>query len=159
MKKFLLKTALFLLPVIAAVIAYIVIDPFMAIGHYDNYYGQRDFPVWINHNMASVRTLNNSPVLFDSFIIGDSRAVNFRVKDWEEYLPEGSQAYHLDAYNDYLSTIVSKLHYLESKGYSIKHVLFPFNYFNINKKGDPQGYRFINTPETDHRYLKFHLST
>lgn len=164
MKRFLLKLLVVLTPIWVIIGVYIVMDPFRVLRDYKDYYDGGKYDIWINHNMATIRTLKNITDstgyrLFDSFIIGDSRATNFLAEDFKKYLPEGSHVYHLDAYADVIETIYDKISYIDQHGYHIRHVLMPVNHIMTSHTDPIPGYRFISPPEAGHNKVKFHIET
>lgn len=84
-----------LVPLLLMVLWYAVADPMHLFGH-----GLRTVDDYYLPNKGQL-TVNNFEVLnpthnFDSFIIGSSLCVAYRLDDWKKYLPNDACPYHFD---------------------------------------------------------------
>ena len=118
--KLLLKAFLLTLPFSAVVASYLVLDPFQVLYHYDAF----DTLVIPNRDYVSTQLfVNNYPQhRYQSFILGSSRAMAFRVTDWVQYTHD-PLSFHYDALTESLFGIWKKLQFLENQGVGLKNVL------------------------------------
>lgn len=123
-KYFVLRSAAVILPVpLLLLTAYILLDPYRTLRHYDNYFA--DNALYVNKTMVTVETyLNNRArgMEYDSFIFGSSISVNYLADDWRRYLPAGASPFHFDGSSDRLDIIADKFEWLAERD-TIAHAL------------------------------------
>lgn len=154
MRKFLNYFLLFyLLPVVLYAGIILVLDPLKCFKKYKDYYkGSFVSPNRENVALQLFDQLHNRSAI-NSFILGNSCSHAFKVKQWEQYLPHGSQGFHLDAFRETIYGILKKLEYLDKQGNKIENALIvldesvfskKFNSFMyvIPKKLDPENSSF-----------------
>ena len=126
MKRFLLYSALFLLPFLVVLLPYFITDPFKVLYHYDNYYDTGGKEYYINTNRSYVSTMmyiqNKEMYHYDSFIFGSSRSEYFMVDDWKKYIPGSASCFHFDGSGESLYNIHKKLKYIAGRS-PIRNVL------------------------------------
>ena len=149
------------MPLIALVIAYAVLDPFMVVrAHADYYPGQ--YGVFPNRDWVSTRLLPpaagaSAP---DSFIFGNSRSMAFEADDWRPYLRPGARPYHFDASLESLYGVWSKIRYLDGHGYRLENVLLIVDADLLRQAiHADQRALFRKTPSVDgSSWVTFHLA-
>jgi hypothetical protein len=148
MKKFIIRLFIFLLPLLILISVYIFTDPFKVIYHYDSYY-QSGKPVYVslNRDYVSVETFrNNYPQYrYDSYILGNSRSLAYRVSDWQTHINSHS-CYHFDASNEGLFGVEKKLDYLQRMRAPIKNVLILLDNDLLKQTNNSEGTLYIKHP-------------
>ena len=126
-RKFVLRTLLALLPVIAYVVLYLVMDPFKVVHRYDG--------TSVNPGDSIERIPNKRYVAieglkyysgsqhYDSFIFGSSISSNFTAAAWKRHLPDTASVYHFTAGAEPLEGIRDELRYLFENHYNVRHAL------------------------------------
>lgn len=127
-RKFVLRTLLALSPVVAYVILYLVMDPFMVVHRYN---GTSVMPGDTieripNKRFVAVEGLKhyNGTQHYDSFIFGSSISSNFAAEAWKRHLPDTASVYHFTAGAEPLVGIRDELRYLLDNHYNVRHALF-----------------------------------
>lgn len=121
-RRILFKVILLSLPFIVLMLTYLLLDPFRVVQHYRTYeklttaIPNRDF---VSTQMY-LNTYEKRP--YQSFILGNSRTLAFRIGDWEPYIHD-TLAYHYDASGESLYGVWKKLEFLEQHHSILKHVL------------------------------------
>ena len=160
LKKYIKKTLLFTIPFIGFVFLYIYLDPFLVIGHYNNYYEARKGHLSLNHGLVGTRNLDNhyDQYRWNSFLFGNSRARYWRIEDWEKALGPGNIGYHYDAHSETLFGITKKIQYLDTKGVDIKNALLVIDKSVLRETKSSDVHVFIVPPElvNNSNLLKFH---
>lgn len=125
MKKFIRNIFLFSIPGILFVLGYFLLDPFMVICHYDNYYRQQEIPVSLNRDHISTRTYiqYRTQNHYNSFILGNSRSLVYHIKYWKPYLSPDAQCFHFDASSETLYGIYHKMRLIDQLGDHLQNVL------------------------------------
>lgn len=155
------KCSLLAMPLLALVIAYAVLDPFMVVRPRADYYAGQ-YGVFPNRDWVSTRLLPPpaSATAPDSFIFGNSRSMAFETDDWRPYLPPGSRPYHFDASLESLFGVWSKVRYLDDHGYRLRNVLWVVDADLLRQAhhGDQRAL-FRKTPSVDGSgWVSFHLA-
>jgi hypothetical protein len=138
------------IPFIIFVLVYAILDPFMMIYKYDNFY-ENGKPAYVdrNNDYVSTSTYDNQKekYKYDSFILGNSRSRYYLVNDWKECLDSSASCYHFDASNESLFGIMKKIEYID-KYSTIKNVLLVIDK-DILSVTDPQtkSYLFYISPQ------------
>ena len=116
------KALLLGLPLLAILATYLVYDPFRVLRHYDRF--DAPTPVISNRDYISTQmylnTYQQRP--YTSFILGNSRTVAFRTRDWMPYTHD-TLTFHYDAAGESLYGIWKKLQFLEAHGATLRNVL------------------------------------
>jgi hypothetical protein len=126
MKRILLRTLLFLLPILAVLTVYILLDPFRVIGLYANYKptGQA-LTIPLNQNRVSAGTFlyHEEESHYNSFIFGSSRSMFYQVEDWKPHLNADAGCFHFDASAETIQGILNKIRFLKRRGVRMENVL------------------------------------
>ena len=124
MKRFIKYFLIFCLPVIFLLVAYVVVDPYKVLWHYDNYYDNLVGPN-INRNMVSTYNYLNKKdqYHYDSFIFGNSRSMFYRLDDWKKHLDPSSVCYHFSDYGGSVGGIYYKVKLIDRCGEKLKNAL------------------------------------
>ena len=122
MRRMLFKIVLLGLPFVALLLTYVLLDPFRVVQHYRTY--EKITTAIPNRDFVSTQmylnTYENRP--YQSFIMGNSRTIAFRIRDWEPYIHD-TLAYHYDASGESLYGVWKKLEFLELHHAALKHIL------------------------------------
>lgn len=120
--RFLLKTALLLLPCLPLLAVYVVNDPFMVLRDYDRY--DRS-PVLLPEAHVGWQTFlhHRDSVRYDAFLLGNSCTMAFRAADWEERLGNGHRALRFFDNAESIGGVERKLRDLLAAGAQPRHVL------------------------------------
>lgn len=162
MKRFLLYSALFLLPFVVVLLPYFITDPFMVLYHYDNYYDTGGKEYYINTNRSYVSTMmyiqNKDKYHYDSFIFGSSRSGYYMVDDWKKYLPDSARCFHFDGYGESLYNIYKKLKYIDGKS-PIRNVMICMEHELLYQDKQEYGHIWVLPPcIEDNNFSVFHMS-
>lgn len=158
MKKFLLNTTIFLLPIITLILTYIAIDPFSVI-HRDISlaFSNKNYLIPINRDYQSTELLLNSYSKnnYNSFILGNSRSIFYQTKTWTKYI-EGIP-FHLNASNETIFGIYGKLRLLDELNVDIKNIVIVLDESTFKGTSNSSGHLFIKHPRVSKEsYLAFH---
>ena len=126
MKSFLLRTLLFVLPIVAIGILYFVEDPFKVIRSYSNYRPSgQSLTVPLNQGMVSTSVFeqNRGSADYNAFIFGSSRSMFYQASDWKRHLPADARVFHFDASSESIEGIAHKLDYVVKSGCKVHHAL------------------------------------
>ncbi len=154
--KLLLRAFLLSLPFSTVVGSYLLLDPFQVLYHYDNYTVQ----VIPNRDYVSTQTfVNNYPQRpYQSFILGNSRTLAFRVSDWVKYTHD-PLSFHYDALAESLFGVWKKLQFLEDQGSKLRHVLIVCDQQLLAQTQDVDAHLFRKDPRlTGELPFRFQLS-
>lgn len=116
------KLLLLSLPAWALVVSYFVLDPFWVLYHYPTF---SDNLITIpNRDYVSTQMYLNTyqQRRYRSFILGNSRTLAFRTRDWSRYTHD-TAAFHFDASSESLFGVWKKLEFLEAHSPGIKNAL------------------------------------
>lgn len=119
--RYISKLLILVTPIVALMITYICMDPFMVLREYDRY----DISdVFISESMLGWKMYmkNRDSIPFNSFILGNSNTMAFSCKSWEKYL-DGGHAFRLFGPSESLHSVRKKLEALERVGAPLDNVL------------------------------------
>lgn len=110
------------LPFIAIIVSYIILDPFRVLRHYTSFSDR--MAAIPNRDYVSTQMYLNTyqQRQYNSFILGNSRTMAFRVNDWKQYIGNSS-VFHYDASGESLYGVWKKLQFLEQHQSKIDNVL------------------------------------
>jgi len=92
--------------------------------YYDDYYLNTVYDLNREKISLSIFNKNRTSANYNSFILGSSRTIAFKTKDWNRFLnKEEFRPFVFDAYTESLQGITSKVEYLEQSGVKIDNVL------------------------------------
>lgn len=121
MKKFIIRTSLFLLiPVLTVLAIYIATDPFKTIRPFSLEY----FDTTNRDYLSTELFLRNSQsISYNSFIFGSSRCGGINSYHWKAYLPDNCQQFVFQAWSETLTGILQKIEYLDMHEVEIQNAL------------------------------------
>lgn len=160
--KFVLKTVMATIPVIAIVVLYAILDPFAVFRRHEPCPA---FKSAIPFNKGYISTCayidGRKKHKYDSFIFGSSRTINFRATDWAEHIGGNASIFHFDASNETPEGILLKMKFIKSKGDTIRNALIEIPPIFFNDRSDYLSYRtpwqldgIISAPSFHYYYLK-----
>lgn len=161
MQQFIRTLFIFSLPGLFFILVYILVDPFMVIYRYDNYYKQQQIPVSLNRDHISTSTYlrYRKQYHYDSFIFGNSRSLVYHIKFWQPYLSPKSECFHFDASSETLYGIYHKMLLIDQMEDTMKNVLLVLDP-DLLSKDTPirNSHLFYPAPETEKysHFLGFH---
>ena len=159
--RFICRVMLFCLPLMMVAVAYVWLDPFKVVWHYDTFY-PRHHASGIGLNAGYVGTANfdshRSDMHYDSFIFGNSRSVYYEVDDWLPHLPAGSVPYHFDASAETIKGIEQKVKYISGCGMRLRNALFVIDVSVLARTSPLKGHLYSTPPQLDGygNFIKFH---
>lgn len=158
MKRFAVRMLIFLSPVFALMLFYVVTDPFKIIYHYPQYlHSGRDNYVIPNRDYSTIENLKNQGIgNYDSYMLGSSRCMFFPIKKWSEYI-NSSNVYHMNSFGESLYGIEKKVAYLCNEKAEIKNILLVMDKSVLGKIDNDSGHIAIKHPvTTGESWLAFH---
>ena len=163
MKKFGVKFIVFLLPFIAVLSIYLMMDPFKVIWNYDSFYEAKEIGgVVLNKDFVSTTNFENKykEQQYNSFIFGNSRSIFYQVNDWKKYIAEDSKCYHFDASDESLYSLHKKVVFLKNKEVEITNALLILDYSTLVQALPKEGHIWNVSPQLvgNSNYVKFHSS-
>lgn len=161
MQKFIRNICLFCIPGFLFILGYLILDPFMVVRHYDNYYKQQQIPVSLNRDHISTRTYlqYRTQNHYNSFIFGNSRSLVYHIKDWKLYLSSDASCFHFDASSETLYGIYHKMCLIDRLGDHLENVLLVLDPDLLSKDAPIRNsHLFYPSPETEpfKHYWGFH---
>lgn len=146
MNKFLKYCLTFFCPFFALLVSYVWLDPFKVIWHYDNYYVIGD---GASVNRSFVSTMNylnkRNTYHYDSFILGNSRSIFYRIDDWKHYIPANASCYHFSESGGSVNGIYFKCRLIDEKNDTIKNALLVLDH-SIFESLEQEGHLFMMPP-------------
>ena len=161
MKKFLYKLLLLSSPIIILLIFFVVLDPFMIMRDYDNYYGRSD---WENRNIppnwdyvsSETYMKNAEKYKYNSFIFGSSRTLAYKTDNWIKYLDSNSVPFVFGASSESIFGIYTKIKYINETGGRIKNAMVIID-LDWNFDFEHHGHLFLKHPAIAHTsWLNFY---
>ena len=145
--RFCIQALLFASPIIVVLGMYVVLDPFRVVRHHEDISADSFLP--LNKDFASTEIyLRNAPTeQFNSFLLGSSRTMAYRLDTWKKQLPNTAKPFAFDASKETLWGIEKKLELLDSLKAPINDVLIiidPLNTFAPMRNST--GHLFIKDP-------------
>ncbi|MCM1005772.1 MAG: hypothetical protein NC402_05685 [Prevotella sp.] len=124
---------------------YLYIDPFCLFLEPETPFATR-FPG--NKGLTTVRAFEkgNPRYRYNSFIIGSSISMHYRIDDWLKYLPEGASPFHLDSSMQSVRCTRLFLEYLEKNAAAIDNVLIVFTPFIFESADEDEPVHTYATP-------------
>ncbi len=147
MKRFIQTIFLFSFPVIAIIGAFVYLDLFEIIWHYDNYYSSSNC---VGTNRGYITTMvyknNKEKYKFDSFIFGNSRSRSYTEAEWKNYIAKSSVYYHYDESGGSVSGIYHKIKFVDTCGGKLRNVLLVIDP-ELLSNYEQDGHLFIIPPQ------------
>ncbi|MDE6308753.1 MAG: hypothetical protein K2L81_01020 [Muribaculaceae bacterium] len=147
-------------PVVLLVGAYVAVDPFKVLRHYDTYYHYQELDPIPNLAMVSVRNYEQQSKIhnYNAFLLGSSIAQCLPADHWISYLPLDAEPYYLNSNQSTLTSIARRMAWLDARGDSIKYALIVVDPAELNDH-EPYDPAHIAYPEvSDVSWLKWHFT-
>ena len=161
MKKFVIKSLLFCLPILLPLLLFVIIDPFMLIG---NNCGkiklEKKYNIMLNRDFQTVELFeeNYKKQQYHSFILGNSRSFFYDIDIWSKYVNATGNSFHFNCNGEILYGIERKLDYLNKKNVKIKNTLIVLDYYTLSKVKNLRKHLFIKHPLiSGESYFTFYL--
>lgn len=138
MKKFVLKTALFIfIPTLFFVGIYVWTDPFKLLRPFSfQYFDNKNR----EHQSLELLKYNKGKNEYNSFLFGSCRLNSINSYHWKHYLPEGSNPFVFQAWGETIFGVRQKIDYLVKENYEIRNVLIlldvPGGFLNTENSAD-----------------------
>ena len=126
MRRFFCRCAfVFVTPCLLLLALYVLLDPFKVVRDYDDYFPAEGMYPAVNKGMLSVRNFQRYFHVdsLDSFILGSSMSIPYRVDEWRRYIGRDSRPFHFDSSGESLRSMRLKVEYLLNSGADIENVL------------------------------------
>ena len=126
MSKFLKNIIIFNIPLFVLLLSYIIIDPFMVIYDYDNFYVEDRIPVEPDKDFVSTSMYlkNKETIGCNSFIFGNSRSKFYETEKWKQHIGQSSKCLHFDASGESLYGILKKIEFIDKNDSKLENALF-----------------------------------
>ena len=158
MKNFILKSGLFLTPLILSILLFVLIDPFFLFGNNKGKLNKtKTYEVAINRDFQSTELFikNYSNHKYDSFIFGNSRSHSYNIDIWTDYVR--GNCFHFGTSDESLYGIARRLEFLDKKKVSIKNVLLILDSRTFLRTSDSPFHLIAKHPLiSDKSYLSFY---
>lgn len=145
MNRLLIKIILFGIPFLLLFVSFIYIDRYKVFREYKNY------DTNTNRSYVCYKTFvkNYKNEQFDSFILGSSLSLSFKLSDWYKHLPKNSKPFHFDGSGEGIYGIYNKLKFLDKKGVPVNNVLIIIEKRGLSKYGiyDSKGVLGVAPPK------------
>lgn len=125
--------------------SYLIFDPFRILYHYSAFDKPQVVP--LNRDYISTQMYLNTYERrhYRSFILGNSRTIAFRIRDWEPYIHD-TLAFHYDASGESLYGVWKKLQFLEDHHAALDNVLLICDADLLAKTDDSNSHLFRKDP-------------
>jgi len=147
MKKFIFQCIAFSIPFIFIIISVILWDPFKVFFQYEDYYNSNIFGNRANTCLA-LFLKNNPQRKYNSFIIGNSKSLAFRVHDWQQYFAadKNFSGFHFDGSNEGIYGMTKMIKFLSIHTDSLKNILLILDYHTFHDISNKNEHLFILPP-------------
>ena len=153
------KLTLFMLPLLAVIILYLVIDPFKVIHNDVNTYNDNsNYQVETNRDYQSTELFvsNYKKYNYNSFIFGSSRSYFYKSKSWQKHI--NGSIFHFNASGETIYGINKKMKFLEELNVEIKNAIIVLDVDVLGTVRNNKGHIFIKHPLTSKESkLMFHV--
>ena len=126
MRRFLTKLALFAIYLFGGmVVLYVILDPFMVVRRYDDYFNTGGIRSCPNDAFRGIRLMDlyADSISYNSFIVGSSRSQFYYVNDWKQHLNSDATCFHFNQSADNLLATVQRVKYLFNRFNRIDNLL------------------------------------
>lgn len=159
--KFVIKTLLATIPLVALLLLYIIIDPFAVVrSHQPCPAFGSVFPFNKGYLSTCAYIENRETQHYNAFILGSSRTIYFRTSDWAKHIGADARIFHFDASNETPEGIYLKLRFIDEQGDSIKYAVMEMPGIFFTDRSEYISYRipwqldgFLFAPEFHYYYL------
>lgn len=143
MKILIKKILIFILPLILLFASFVIMDPFRIIKDYDNY---DDTFVSLNRSFVchKIYLKNKNSHNFDSFIMGSSLSLSFKLEEWAKYIPQKAKPFHFDGSGEGIYGIYHKLKFLDKGNAPINNCLIIISKEGLSGLGVKNGHMLFN---------------
>lgn len=148
-RTFVRRLLLAVLPVVMLLSAYIVMDPFKVIWHYDNYYpSQSSGGIALNPGFVATQAFRQQQPKqqYNAFIFGNSRSIYYPIAHWGKAVGDSAmRAFHFDAAAESLLGVWLKVRYIDRQGGRLDHALIVTD-ASLLAKDDCDHWHLCETP-------------
>lgn len=129
LNRFVKRTLLACLPLLAIVVTYIAIDPFNVIWSFNPMDKVAEKSEPFNRSRLAVEAYLNhrDSVDYNAFLFGSSRTIYYSVDEWKRHLPDDAVCFHFDAAWETLEGMLDKMDLIKEKGDRIKYAILEFH--------------------------------
>ncbi|MEZ4806940.1 MAG: hypothetical protein R2815_05630 [Flavobacteriales bacterium] len=147
--RFCLSGVVFAIPVLLVLCSYFVTDPFRVLRDYADISKGSIVPLNKDHVSTSIYERNHGSQGYNAFLLGSSRTLAYRFKDWRVHLGPDAVPFAFDADKESLWGMHHKLRYLAEKGASIRDALIIIDpLVTFAPLANSTGHLFIKDPRT-----------
>lgn len=139
MKKLFFKLLILFAPLLILAVIFIWDDP-MKIIHDTKDPVSRG--VLMNDRLYQARYLQSTNNNYNSFIFGSSRSKAFKTAEWKKYIGNDNLVYHMGVNDETLYGIERKLHFLQTHGFKLDHVLIQLDHRVLSLPKDHEAHIF-----------------
>jgi phosphotransferase system IIB component len=143
--KFLKISGLIALPYAMLMILYFILDPFLVLRNYENYYAQKSPLRNIDYVSTETYGMNREKEKYDSFIFGSSKSQAFKAVEWKKYL-NNAKTFHFSANAESVFGIYGKVKFIHSMHDTIRNALLVVDHETFELTGNDKGVLFIKHP-------------
>ena len=142
MRKFLSRLSLFTLGLFGGMLAlYAIIDPFMVIRRYDDYFNSGNIRSCPNDAFRAIRLMDQfaDSLSYNSFIVGSSRSQFYYVDDWKQHLKDDAVCFHFNQSADNILSTIQKVNYLYKRFDRIDNLLLIMDHESLSYVSPERG--------------------
>lgn len=160
MRRFIKGLFLFSLPFIGLIVWYTIVDPFMVVRNYKDYFPDVSRQECSNDAFRGIKLMNlyKDSLHYNSFIVGSSRSDFYYIEKWKEFLDSSAVCFHFNQSGDNLFGMFQRVEYLYNHFEHIDNLLLIMDHELLAGTTPNKGPLFINpyqvTPSLD--YFSFH---
>lgn len=157
MKRFFKYWLLFLSPFFVFLLFYFYLDPFKVIWSYDNYYVKGDGGINRDFVSTNMYIKGKDRYHYNSFIIGNSRSLFYKIEDWKKHIAPNSIGYHFSESGGSVKGILRKLQFIDKQNEKIRNAIITVDY-DLLSQTDREGRLFLPAPQLTNfsNYFSFH---
>ena len=156
---FLFRILLFSVPLWILLAVYVMLDPFMVVRSYDNYYERKGLHPTLDMDYVSCENYvrRNATIHYNAFIMGNSRSQFWHISDWKKHLDDDAVACHYYGNGETLYRLTRHLQFIHHLGGDIKYVILAIDQ-QLLEMVEPEttGHLGLMPPRVDGRLLSFH---
>lgn len=159
--KFVIKTFLATIPLVALLLLYIIVDPFAVVrSHKPCPAFGSVYPFNKGYISTCAYIENREARNYNAFILGSSRTIFFRATDWSKHIGADARIFHFDASNETPEGIYLKLKFIDEHGDSIKYAVIEMPGIFFSDRNEYISYRvpwqldgYIYAPDFHYYYF------
>lgn len=146
MKQFIRKILFFGIPLIAILVIVFVIDnPFIIFHNYEDIVNPESKRKCVNGAYMGVKLMDmyDDSLNYNSFIVGNSRALQFRVEDWKTYVGDEASCFIFFQSAGNLLGLYQRTKYLYERFDTIKNLLLVVDVSPLGELSKRKGHLFV----------------